>query len=285
MRPVNRPNDPAYARFRFDAAREYVAPHQIVVSGQVGDPRSDMAGQVAGALDGVAEVLGLVGYTLADVTRLGFFTTDVEAFLAQWDTVRARFEPGAVPPNTLVQVVRFAHPATRVEIEASAARSALPHESRFNGEADISARDRITMTQAEVAAFLAGARTLNVATAGADGTIHLVAMWFVMHGKSPVFWTYAKSQKARNLSRDPRLSALAEDGETYDTLRGVQLTGTAEVIDDPARVLRIGEELAAKYAGLGHEGDLSRAAAKRVAVILHPTRTVSWDHSKLAASG
>jgi len=149
----------------------------------------------------------------------------------------------------------------------------------------MSARDRITMTDAEVATFLAGARTLNVATLGPDGTIHLVAMWFVMHGTSPVFWTYARSQKTRNLSRDRRLSALAEDGATYDTLRGVQLAGTAEIIDDPARVLRIGEELSAKYAGLGHGGDLSRAAAKRVAVILRPLRTVSWDHRKLATGG
>jgi enamine deaminase RidA (YjgF/YER057c/UK114 family) len=127
MRSVNRPDDPVYARFGFDAAREYAAgPHQIVTSGQTGDHRSDMAGQVAGALDGVAEVLSLAGYTLADITRLGIYTTDVEAFLAQWETVRACFEPGAVPPNTLVQVVRFAHPAVRVEIDASAARSEWP---------------------------------------------------------------------------------------------------------------------------------------------------------------
>jgi enamine deaminase RidA (YjgF/YER057c/UK114 family) len=125
MRSVNRPNDPVYARFRFDAAREYATGSpQIVTSGQAGDPSSDLAGQVAGALDAVAEILALAGYTLGDVTRLGFYTTDVEAFLAQWVTVRARFEPLAVPPNTLVQVVRFAHPAVQVEIEASAARSA-----------------------------------------------------------------------------------------------------------------------------------------------------------------
>jgi enamine deaminase RidA (YjgF/YER057c/UK114 family) len=123
MRPVNRRDDPAYARFRFDAAREYAAgPHQIVTSGQIGDPGADMAGQVSGALDNIADLLGLAGYTLADVTRLGIYTTDVEAFLAQWAVVRARFEPDAVPPNTLVQVVRFAHPAVQVEIEASAAR-------------------------------------------------------------------------------------------------------------------------------------------------------------------
>jgi PPOX class probable F420-dependent enzyme len=139
------------------------------------------------------------------------------------------------------------------------------------------------MSETEIAGFLAGERTLNVATIGPGGAIHIVAMWFVMHGRSPVFWTYAKSQKARNLSRDARLSALVEAGGSYDTLRGVELIGTAEVVTDPVQVLRIGEELSAKYAGLGHDGDLSRAAAKRVGVILHPARTISWDHRKLAA--
>lgn len=145
-----------------------------------------------------------------------------------------------------------------------------------------SARDRVTMSQAEVAGFLAGARTLNVATLGPDGAIHLVAMWFVMHGTSPVFWTYAKSQKARNLARDTRLSALAEAGDSYGNLRGVELIGTAEVITGPAEVLRLGAELSAKYAGLGHGDDLARAAAKRIGVILRPARTISWDHRKLA---
>ena len=149
----------------------------------------------------------------------------------------------------------------------------------------MSVRDRVTMSETEVAAFLAEARVLNVATLGPDGAIHLVAMWFVMHGTSPVFWTYGKSQKARNLSRDPRLSALAEDGDSYDTLRGVELIGTAEVVTDPAQVLGIGQELSAKYAGLGHGDDLSRAAAKRIGVILRPARTISWDHRKLAAGG
>jgi hypothetical protein len=52
-------------------------------------------------------------------------------------------------------------------------------------EADTSERDSVTMSETEVAAFLAGARTLNVATLSPDGTIHLVAMWFVMHGHVP----------------------------------------------------------------------------------------------------
>lgn len=122
-RSVNRPGDPAYARFRFDAAREFSAAGlQIVTSGQTGDPALDMAGQIAGALDSLAGLLKDAGYTLADVTRLGLYTTDIETFLAHWDIVRARFEPAAVPPNTLVQVARFAHPSVQVEVEASAVR-------------------------------------------------------------------------------------------------------------------------------------------------------------------
>jgi PPOX class probable F420-dependent enzyme len=138
------------------------------------------------------------------------------------------------------------------------------------------------MSETEVAAFLDEARTLNVATLGPDGAIHIVAMWYVMHGTSPVFWTYGKSQKARNLSRDARLSALVEAGESYDTLHGVELIGTAELVTDPVQVLRIGEELSGRYAGLGYGGDLSQVAAKRIGVILHPARTISWDHRKLA---
>jgi Pyridoxamine 5'-phosphate oxidase len=137
----------------------------------------------------------------------------------------------------------------------------------------MSARSPVAMTEPEVAAFLAAARTLTVATIGSDGGIHLVAMWFVMHGTSPVFWTYGKSQKVRNLARDARLSGLAEDGESYQT------------VSDPGEVLRIGAELSAKYAGLSPAGDLARQAAKRVGVRLRPARTISWDHRKLATSG
>ena len=123
MRSVNRPDDRAYARFRFDGAREFSAAGlQIVTSGQTGDPGADLPGQLAGALDNLTDLLGLAGYPLAGVTRLGLYTTDVAAFVAQWDIVRGHFAPGAVPPNTLVQVARFAHPGTQVEIEASAVR-------------------------------------------------------------------------------------------------------------------------------------------------------------------
>jgi enamine deaminase RidA (YjgF/YER057c/UK114 family) len=121
MRSVNLPDDPAYARFRFDAAREFPATAtQLVVSGQIGDPRGDFAAQLTGALDALVAVLDAGGYTLAEVARLGIYTTDVDLLIANWPILRSRFEPDAVPPNTLLPVVRLANARSIVEIEALA---------------------------------------------------------------------------------------------------------------------------------------------------------------------
>ena len=51
------------------------------------------------------------------------------------------------------------------------------------------------MTEAEVAAYLAEQRVLNVATIGPTGHPHVVAMWFAIVDGTPAFWTFAKSQK------------------------------------------------------------------------------------------
>jgi PPOX class probable F420-dependent enzyme len=137
------------------------------------------------------------------------------------------------------------------------------------------------MTPDEVSAHLAGERTLNVATVGPDGDIHLVAMWYVLDDGDPVFWTYGTSQKIANLGRNDRITALVESGDSYGELRGVELVGRAEVITDRAEVLRIGRALAHKY---GNDPDTVEAAgAKRVAVRMRVERVVSWDHRKLTS--
>ena len=84
-----------------------------------------------------------------------------------------------------------------------------------------SRRQQITMSPEEVDAFLAATRTLNVATIGPTGHPHLVAMWYGFLDGQVAFWTFAKSQKILNLRRDPKLSALAEEGTTYEQLKGV----------------------------------------------------------------
>ena len=145
-------------------------------------------------------------------------------------------------------------------------------------------RERIRMTDAEVAEFLAAERTLQVASIGPDGTPHLVPMWFGMVDGRIAMWTYAKSQKASNLRRDPRLTCLVEAGETYGELRGVSLTGRAELHDDYDTVFAVGEALYRRYQGdMSHETrkGVEAEARKRIAVFVEPVRTVSWDHRKL----
>lgn len=154
----------------------------------------------------------------------------------------------------------------------------------------MSRRDQIRMTREEVAAFLDEQRTVVLGSNGPDGHPHLVAMWFVVIDGVVHTWTYRASQKARNLSRDPRASLLVEDGSTYDQLRGVMLTADAEPIADPGAVHAVGWRIAVRYAG-GEPTDpeaveeLERftrsQAEKRVAHRFPPLSVVSWDHRKL----
>ena len=148
-------------------------------------------------------------------------------------------------------------------------------------------RNEVEMTADETAAFLDEQRILNVASIGPTGHPHLVAMWFVMIDGRPTFWTFGKSQKAVNLRRDPRISALVEAGDSYNELRGVELEGTAELIEDYDRVLEIGKRVGAKYNGPEATSELAlsfleKQAHKRIGIAIDVARTASWDHRKIA---
>ena len=148
----------------------------------------------------------------------------------------------------------------------------------------MSRRDQIRMSQEEIDEFLQGRHVMNVATLSKDGHPHLVAMWYGFLDGVPAFWTYGKSQKILNLRRDPRLTCLVEDGDTYDQLRGVELVGTGELIDDPEVVLRLGIDLYERYTAPYEDNVrevLAKTAAKRIAVRIDVRDVVSWDHRKL----
>lgn len=148
----------------------------------------------------------------------------------------------------------------------------------------MSRRQLITMTDEEIQTFLQEQRTLQVATIDHDGYPHLVAMWYVLQDRQIAFWTYAKSQKAVNLRRDPRLTCLVESGQRYEELRGVQIKAQATLIDDRETVQRYGEAIFERYTG--PLNDMTRSlvaaqAAKRIVVLVNPVEIVSWDHRKL----
>lgn len=153
----------------------------------------------------------------------------------------------------------------------------------------MSRREQIKMTPDEVTAFLDGPRTMNLATHNHDGTIHLVAMWYGFLPDGTIgFETFARSQKAQNLRRDPRVTALVEAGDRYEVLRGVELVGTMELTDDTDTLMAIATSVLARYHPEVAEADRPAVAEmvirKRVAMLLRPERTVSWDHAKLAGT-
>ena len=148
-------------------------------------------------------------------------------------------------------------------------------------------RASITMTDAELEAYLEDQTILNIATIGPTGHPHLVAMWYVVMDGKVTFWTFGKSQKIINLRRDPKITGLVESGDTYDQLKGVELVGTGRIIEDYDQILAIGKAVGVKYNGEAAISDaalpfLEAQANKRLGIQIDVERVVSWDHTKLS---
>ncbi|MBS1868674.1 MAG: pyridoxamine 5'-phosphate oxidase family protein [Actinobacteria bacterium] len=154
----------------------------------------------------------------------------------------------------------------------------------------MSRRDQIRMSEAELAAFLDEQRTLILATNGRDGWPHLMPLWFTVRDGEPWAWTYARSQKVRNLERDARVTWQVEAGESYEQLRGAM--GKARVVlhRDLETVSAFGVELFERYTGARPLPEpvlamLRAQAPKRVALQLVAVEPpVTWDHAKLGGT-
>ncbi len=144
------------------------------------------------------------------------------------------------------------------------------------------------MSDAEVDAFLHEQRTMICATVGRDGAPHVMPLWFIVRDGDVWAWTYAASQKVRNLERDPRATLAFEDGEIYEELCGVTLATEAEIERDPDFVAALGLAVYERYV----DGDLppavresiAKQAPKRVAIRFVEYGRTSWDHRKLQAA-
>jgi PPOX class probable F420-dependent enzyme len=149
-------------------------------------------------------------------------------------------------------------------------------------------RDLVRMSPAEVDEFLHEGRTLTMCTLLADGSVHAIGMWYGFLDGEIAMESKAKAQKVLNLRRDPRITCLVETGTTYEELRGVSIIGTAEIVEDRDRLWRLGvsvfernnqpytEEMKPFVEAMLH---------KRVGIVVHPKRVVSWDHRKLGLGG
>ncbi|HEY6319707.1 MAG TPA: pyridoxamine 5'-phosphate oxidase family protein [Acidimicrobiia bacterium] len=146
-------------------------------------------------------------------------------------------------------------------------------------------RDVIRMNADEIDALLQSEQTMQCATMNHDGTIHLVAMWYGFLEGAPALETKAKSQKVKNLRRNDQMSCLVETGDAYDQLRGVELVGHGEIVEDPDRMLALGISIFERTQGVAYKDEFLPAVQqmlnKRVVVKIHVDKYVSWDHRKL----
>lgn len=152
-----------------------------------------------------------------------------------------------------------------------------------------SRRSEITMSNAELQRFFDEERVLTCATIGPNGRPHLMPLWYVRDGLTLLAWTFGKSQKVRNLERDPQATVQIEAGrDRYGELRGTMLECDVAIERDPERIVAAGLRLMQRYAGAdtGPEARerVANQAKKRVVLRFTPTRIVSWDHRKLGGA-
>jgi PPOX class probable F420-dependent enzyme len=156
--------------------------------------------------------------------------------------------------------------------------------SRTGMGSGVNLRGQIRMTTEEVDAFIRDSRTMSMASINHDGSIHLVAMWYGYLEGCVAVETKAKSQKVKNLRRDPRVTVMFEDGDRYEELRGVELVGRAEIVEDPDRLWELGVSVFERHQGPYTEEMrpfVEVMLNKRVAIKVHVDRVVSWDHRKM----
>ncbi len=147
------------------------------------------------------------------------------------------------------------------------------------------------MSGDETSEFLRNSKTGVLTTLGRDGWPHSVAMWFVVSDDDHLrMWTYRKSQKVKNIVRDPRVAFLTETGTAYGELRGVLVRGEMRILEDLEEVRGIGIALNDRYVVPSKPDaaedpsileEIHRQARKRVGLELPLSRVTSWDHRKL----
>ena len=150
----------------------------------------------------------------------------------------------------------------------------------------MSRRAEITLSDREQRELIEAERVVVVSTIGPRGWPHSMPLWYVPRGGEIWIYTYAKSQKVRNLERDPRATLLVETGHEYGELRGIEIEAEAEIHRDHETVFELVLELTSRYAG-GAQVDEAQAdalrgqAKKRVAIRFVARRVATWDHRKL----
>lgn len=152
-----------------------------------------------------------------------------------------------------------------------------------------SRRSEIEMSMDEIRNYLRQQERLILVSNGVNGFPHPMPMNFLFDDQDRyVVTTFRKSQKVRNIERDPRCALLVESGLDYSELKSVLAYAEAEIVDDPASTAEVMGALAEKEARRGGmqlsaeaRVQAQASAPKRVIIRYKPDSYISWDHTKL----
>ena len=150
------------------------------------------------------------------------------------------------------------------------------------------ARPDLSMTSEAIREFLSEPHVGVLSTVDRHGYPHSVGIYYALDGDDVRMWVYGKSQKVKNVERDPRCSILVEHGEPYVNLKGVLLRGEGRVERDFDTVFELGRIIYERYffprLGVpltdGPNERVRKQSEKRVSLVLTPKRVASWDHAK-----
>ena len=126
----------------------------------------------------------------------------------------------------------------------------------------------------------------SLATFNPDGSVHVVAIWFLRDGHDLLMGTNAGSRKARNLARDERATVMVHDSRGGFDVCGVTLVGAATIVPPPES-LELNHRVHLKYVterGLATASVAEFLAGDDVTIRFETARWSFWDERYTAAA-
>ena len=152
----------------------------------------------------------------------------------------------------------------------------------------MSRRNQIELSEEEISEYLMKSRTMILVSNGKDGYPHAMPMWYAIDDKKCIYMTtFRKSQKVKNLRKDPKAALLIESGDAYQELKSLIIYTNVELIEEVEAVKDILEQIALQRGDMQENANediregMLKTAEKRIGMKFKPKRIVSWDHSKL----
>ena len=152
----------------------------------------------------------------------------------------------------------------------------------------MSRRNQIELSEEEISEYLIKSRTMILVSNGKDGYPHPMPMWYAIDDKKCIYMTtFRKSQKVKNLRKDPKAALLIESGDAYQELKSLIIYTNVELIEEVEAIKDILEQIALQRGDMQEDANediregMLKTAEKRIGMKFKPKKIVSWDHSKL----